>query len=130
MAVVNPASGASWGLRMSNIRSISDLPLTDTPGYFYDFAGSVGIFPPYSAVTTETVTLYLAKLPAIITAGQTVLTPAIFDTALGYYMVGNALLVDRRYQEAGNYLNLHEREIDRYRQDFAGADYGTTDPIK
>jgi hypothetical protein len=123
-AIVNPASGASYGLKRADItiRGGDKVIDFDQPVYFYEFGGKVGIFPAYSAVTTETATLYLAKKPAAIAAGGSVPTPTYLDKALVYYITAQALLVDRRPNEAGNYLNLYFRELDRYRQDFIGAD--------
>jgi hypothetical protein len=128
--VCNPASGSSWGLIKSNISSLGRATEAATPVYWYEFGGKIGVFPAYSAVTTEAVTVYYTVLPEAITSSGTVATPAYLDKALVYYIVAQALLLDQRVQEANNYLNLYMAELDRYRQDFVEGDNETDDPIR
>jgi len=128
--IVNPASGKSWGLQKGNIRSQGEQISDDSPQYWYEFAGKIGVYPAYSSVTTESVTVYLAKYPDAIVAGSNVLTPAVFDRALVYYITAQALLKDKRPQEAANYLTLYQQELDRYRDDFTGVDSETADPVR
>ena len=127
---VNPASGSSWGLIKGNVTSVGLATEAVTPVYWYEFAGKVGIYPAYSAVTTETATVYFAKRPADIAAGSNVLTPAIYDKALVYYICAQAFMLDKRIAEANNYLMLYAQELDRYRQDITGADNEKADPIR
>jgi hypothetical protein len=128
---INPASGSAFGLKRGNIRSVGAEPGTHTtPKFWYEYNGKVGIYPAYSAVTTETATVYLVNRPAAIAAGSNVLTPAALDQALVYYITAQALLRDRRPQEASNYLTMYQQEVDLYRKDVAGADNETTTPIR
>jgi hypothetical protein len=128
---LNTASDGTIGLTMGNINSVGRAIVGGAePRYWYEYNGKVGIYPAYSAVTTETATVYLVNRPAAIAAGSNVLTPAALDQALVYYITAQALLRDRRPQEASNYLTLYQQEVDLYRKDVAGADNETTDPIR
>lgn len=129
-AILNPATGAKTALIKGNISSIGRIADITKPAYFYEFAGKVGFYPAYTAVTTQTVTLYMATRPAIIAAGGTVPTPALFDQALVFGITANALMLDGRIPEANNYFNLYFAELDRFRQDFVGADNETEEPIR
>lgn len=129
--VINPAEGSKYGLKSGNIRSVGAYDYDRlTPTHWYEFAGKIGIYPAYTSVTTETATAYLIKTPAAIAAGGTVATPEIFDTALVYYIVWQGFLEDKRAGEASTYMQLYFSELDRFRQDFVGADSDTTDPIR
>lgn len=128
--VCNPASGKSWGLKKGNIRSQGEQISDDAPQFWYEFANKIGVYPAYTSVTTETVTVYVAKKPDAIAAGETVVTPQIFDKALVYYIVAQALLKDKRPIEAANYLTLYQQELDRYRGDFVEVDNETPDPVR
>jgi len=128
--VINPASGTKWGLIKGSIRSIGAQVGVSVPTYWYEFAGKIGIYPAYTAVTTETATAYFVKRPAAIAAGGTVPTPAALDNALVYYITAQALLKDRRPQEAGNYLAWYQKELNQYRQDLSEVDNETVDPVR
>jgi len=129
-AVCNPASGTSWGLREGNVRSLGGNVTKEVPVFWYEFAGKVGIYPAYSTVTTETVTLYLIQYPSPILEGGAIPTPAIFDKALVYYIASQGFMLDRRIAEANNYMTLYLSEIDRFRKDFVNADNATTEPVR
>lgn len=129
--IVNPATGTSWAAKKRTISNRGDSESSDCSSacFWYEFAGKIGIYPAFTSVTTQTATVYFAKKTTVITAGQAVLTPAVFDRALIYYVVGQAFLADHRFSDASNYLNLYMQEIDRYRKDFVGADNETPDPV-
>lgn len=129
--ICNPASGKSWGLKKGNIRSrgSTDTDDVDGPIWWYEFAGKVGAYPAYTSVTTETLTVYFAKRPSTITAGQNILTPAIYDEALMYYIVYQAFLLDGRIAEANNYLLLYTQELSQNRIDTSEVDNETITPV-
>lgn len=129
--VCNPASGKSWGLKKGNIRSrgSTDTDDVDAPVYWYEFAGKVGAYPAYTSVTTETITVYEAKRPATITSSQNIVTPAIFDNALLYYIVYQAFLLDGRIAQANNYYFKYTNELAQYRTDIVEVDNETPTPV-
>lgn len=131
-AIYNPASGKSIGLKKGNVRSrgSDDSERLEEPGWWYEFGGKVGFYPALSAVTTETVTVYLAKRPTTIMAGQNILTPAVFDNALMYFVVCRAFLLDGRIPDANNYMMLYMKEIDRFRADFVEVDNETNASVR
>lgn len=130
--LINPASGSKWWLKKKNFDSLgtTETDDLDAPGFWYEFDGKIGIYPPYTTVTTQTATAYLATLPTVIAIGGTVPTPAVFDVALVYFIASQALLADRRYQEAANYMSMYENQVARYRKDFVNADNETIEPIR
>lgn len=129
-AVINPASGASYGLKKGNVTSRAFQISDDQPEFFYEFAGKVGIYPAYSSVTTETATVYFIKRPVAVASNANVLVPAALDKALIYYIVGHSLLRDRRPQEAQNYLAWYQRELNQYRREFSEVDNETSEPVR
>ena len=88
------------------------------PKFWYDWNGKLGVYPSLSAVTTETVTLYLVELPAAIASGGTIPTPKIFDNALRAFVISRAYYKDRQYAKSAQWLGIYNSEVDRYRQDF------------
>ena len=128
--IYNPATGKSIGLKKGNVRSRGSTGADDfdEPVWWYEFGGKVGFYPAPTSVTTETVTVYFAKRPGTITAGQDILTPAVFDNALMYFVTYQAFLMDGRIAEANNYMMLYMKEIDRFRSDFVEVDNETNTP--
>lgn len=100
-----------------NIGLSTDEADTDAPAFWYEFNGKIGIYPVLSSVTTQTVILYLARRPSAITAGQTITTPAIYDNALKFYIVGRMALKDKNTALYAALMGQYEKELGFYRQD-------------
>ncbi|MCP4668836.1 MAG: hypothetical protein GY849_21065 [Deltaproteobacteria bacterium] len=111
------ASGTIKGLTPGNVSSVGNVDDVDEPVYWYDFAGKIGIYPPLSSVTTETVTLYLISRPTAIISSANVTTPAVYDHALTLYIVGKAHLKDRQTGRYHQVLGLYMAELERIRKD-------------
>ncbi len=88
------------------------------PTHWYEWNDRVGVYPPLSSVTTETIVIYATSLPSTITSGQDVTTPAIFDRALTLYIAAQALYKDKKFAQAGRYMAEYMEEIERFRADF------------
>lgn len=116
----NPASGAAIALKRGKQPLVG---LTkeefdkDTPVFWYEFGNKIGAYPALSAVTTETITLYVAKRPAAIAAGSAVPTPAIYDTALKYYMLARMALKDKNTGLYQSLMSQYDKELGFYRAD-------------
>ena len=130
---LNQATGGTIKLTPGTVSSVGAIPVSGTtarPSYWYEFGGKIGVYPAYTAVTTQTVTVFMARRPADIGYYSDVRTPAVFDRALVYYVVAQALMIDDRFTAANNYMTMYLGEIDRYRKDFVGVDNETPDPAR
>ncbi len=76
---------------------------------WYEWAGKVGAYPPLSSVTTDTLTLYLVSRPSAIALADNITVPAIYDKALTYYVVAQALWKDR---QTGRYAQMMQSYLD------------------
>lgn len=117
--IYNNASGAKAALEQKTVRHVGETYQSTTPGYYYDFGGKVGIFPALSSVTSETVDLYLVQRPTTLTSADYIGIPAVYEKALTYYIVAQALVKDRQFAKASFMLQLYQSEIDRFRQDWS-----------
>lgn len=130
---LNQATGGTVKLTPGTVSSVGAIPTSGTavrPAYWYEFAGKIGIYPAYTTVTTQTIKVFLARRPADVGYYTDVRTPAVFDRALVYYIVAQALMIDDRFTAANNYMTMYLGEIDRYRKDFVGVDNETPDPAR
>jgi hypothetical protein len=112
------ASGIVTALRKGSPASVglvSDSE-SDTPVWWYDWAGKVGVYPLLTR-TNETINVYLITRPTAIATGTNVTTPAIYDTALTYYIVAQAYKRDKSHAKYLQTMALYEAEMNRYRQD-------------
>ena len=116
------ADSKEWGLKPSTPGMMGSVPLGvlggSIPRYWYEFAGKVGVFPALTSVSTEQIKIYEAKQPATIEASDAIPTPTIFDTAIVNYVVGIALIKDRKNDFAKGFLASYEATADRFRADF------------
>ncbi len=127
------ASGKVWALKPSNPASVGLAPvnllgMTD-PMYWYEFSGKVGVFPAYTAVTSQSIEVFEAKQPAVIAASGYLPTPAVFDTAIVHYMVGMALVKDRKSEFSKGFLSSYEATADRFRPDFIEQPREAAEPV-
>lgn len=117
------ANSAYIGLKRANPNDVGRVPESwedaskRNPTYYYEWGGSLGVFPVKASVTTETVTIYYAERPATITSTDNVLTPAEYDTALVYYMVAQAWMKDLKLNKYLQTMALYNSEMTRIRQD-------------
>lgn len=128
-AVLNPASGTPWGLIKSNLSSRGSSQ-DDVPRYWYEFAGKIGIYPAYTAVTTQTATVYYGKQPTTLISSNALLTPAVFDLAITNYIVAMAFLLDGQTELGTAFYNLYLSDIAPYRQDLSQVDNETAEPVR
>ena len=111
------------GLIRRNPQSVGNVAKTDLgePVFWYEWAGSIGVFPyipSVSTTTTETVTVYYVTKPAALSATtELVLVPAIYDQALTLYVAAQALLKEKKYEKSGALMSAYHAELDRFRQD-------------
>lgn len=110
------SDGAVKALRRGGPDRVGLVEDVDEPVYFYDWAGKLGIYPTFTR-TTETVTVYLITRPTAITVLNNVTTPAIYDTALTYYMVAQAHLKALKHAKYLQSMALYDAEMNRLRQD-------------
>lgn len=87
------------------------------PVYWYDWGGKLGIYPILTDVSAENVTLYLITRLTAIAASANVTTPAIYDTALVYYIVAQAVLEDLKPTKHLQMMTLYDSELRRLRGD-------------
>jgi len=90
------------------------------PTYWYEWAGSIGVYPPLSDIdntTPETIKVYYITRPTVITSTGTITTPAIYDKALMYFVVAQAKLKDRKPAEFEHIMQRYYQELSQYRMD-------------
>ncbi len=88
------------------------------PTHWYEWNDKVGVYPPLSSVSGESIVLYAISLPSTLTADQNVTTPAIFDRALTLYIAAQALYKDKKFAQSGRFMAEYMEEIERFRADF------------
>ena len=66
---------------------------------------------------TESIKLYVVTRPTVILSTAYVTTPAIYDTALTYYIVAKAWQKDLKHAKYLQTMALYEAEMSRLRQD-------------
>lgn len=110
-------------LRRGSPYNIGNLPedwneaAEDVPVFWYDWGGMIGIYPFLASVTTETVKLYLVTRPTDITSTDNITIPAIYDTALVYYIVAQARLRDLSPGTHNYLMSTYITELERIKQD-------------
>ena len=111
--VLNKTDGTKVGLKKGNIWSVGQTDIDfkpaaqKVPGYWYEFGGKVGVYPPYSTVSKETITAYLSIIPAVIASDGAVPTPGMYDKALILYVEAQG------HKKAGN-LNAYNATMEEY----------------
>lgn len=111
------ASGNTYALKKGSPGSVGQNTAITQPTYWYDWGGKIGVYPALSSVTTETVTLYLITRPTAITSGDNVTTPALYDTALTYYVAAHAFLKDRQTGRYAQLMSMYLQEMAQIRAD-------------
>ena len=113
------ADGTLQGLAKRNLQAIGDIPALGQPGWWYEWAGKIGIYPALATVTSENIIVYYVSRPAKLTSTtENVLVPAQYDNALILYVVAQAMLKDRMFGSYNQIIGLYQAELDRYRFDF------------
>lgn len=108
-------SGAK-GLKKSSPYELGLVELIDEPKYWYDWGGKVGVFPTLDSVDAEKITVYYVTRPTDIVSTDNLTIPAIYDTALEYYMLAQARLKDLSYATHGYLMGLYASELERVRK--------------
>ncbi len=103
------ASGAVAGLEIGSPSELGRLSVS-VPVKYYEWDRKIGVYPPLSSVTTETVTLYLIQRPTAITISDNITVPAIYDKALTDYIVAQSLWKDR---QTGRYAQMMQSYLDQ-----------------
>jgi hypothetical protein len=111
------AEEATKGLVKGNPSDVGNVEDVEAPVFFYDWAGSLGIYPVLSSVTTEKITVYLVPRLSIITSADSITIPALYDKALVFYILAQAWAKDRQMAKSAQALNQYHAELDRYRSD-------------
>ena len=117
------ASSAVKGLIRGNPADVGRVPedflaaSKRIPTYWYEWGGSLGIFPALASVTTESVILYYDKRPDAIGLTDYVTTPAEYDTALVYFIVAQAWMKEMKLSKYLQTISLYDAEMNRIRQD-------------
>jgi hypothetical protein len=107
----------SKGLIKGKPSSVGNVDDVGQPVYWYDWAGSIGVYPTLTDVSAEKITLYLITRPTAIAASANVTTPMIYDTALVLYMCAQAWLKDLKPTKYLQMMALYDAELRRIRQD-------------
>jgi hypothetical protein len=127
------SDGNIWALKNATpgsrgINRVEKLTDSDGPSYWYEFNGKLGVFPPVTSVTSETLTVFFAQQSTDVTASQNVGTPAVFDSCLVNYIASMAHLKDRQLDDFDFYWKRYEAELNRFRMDWIEQPK-QTDPI-
>ena len=88
----------------------------NTPQYWYEWNGKVGVYPTFTR-TTETITVYYIERPTAIASTTNVSTPHIYDTALTLYIAAQAWLKDLKPAKYLQVMALYDAELQRVRGD-------------
>ena len=112
------SDGTLQGLVKRDMQAIGDIPALGQPGWWYEWAGKIGIYPALAAVTSENIIVYYVSRPAKLTlTTEDVLVPAQYDNALILYVVAQAMFKDRMFGSYNQIIGMYQAELDRYRFD-------------
>jgi hypothetical protein len=105
------ADGLRKALERGSPAELGKIYDVQEPVKWYEFNGKIGIYPLLSSVTTEKVTVYMNVRPDALAITDTIETPAIFDTALTWYIVAQALWQDRKYTASQQAMARFDNEL-------------------
>lgn len=108
------ASGTTKSLLKGNINAVGHGDDPGEPVYWYEWAGKIGVYPSLSSVTTESVNAYVITRPTAITLTDNITIPAIYDKALTYYMIAQALWRDRQTGRYAQMMSIYLQELVLY----------------
>jgi len=120
------SAGTFWALKKGSPSSVGQNTAADAPMYWYDWGGKIGIYPTITR-TTETITVYYITRPTAIASSGTVTTPALYDTALTYYVAAHAFLKDRQTGRYAQLMGLYLQELARIRGDLTEQPQGVVE---
>jgi hypothetical protein len=120
------ASSNVWALKKGSPSSVGQNIGADAPMYWYEWGGKVGVYPTITR-TTETITVYYITRPTAIASSANVTTPAIYDTALTYYVAAHAHLKDRQTGRYAQMMGLYLQELERLRGDLTEQPQGVVE---
>ena len=131
--IYNSADNVVKGLVRKNPQSIGNIPDPGEPVYWYEWNGSIGIFPAHSSLSgtaTPSVTAYYVSYPSSVTTGQAVYTPAVYDRALTMFVVAQAFLKSGQFAKSGRFIAEYYAELDRFRSDLVDRPQEPEENIK
>jgi len=114
----------AWALTKGSPQSVGQAGEdtdTATPAYWYEWNGSVGVYPPLSAIdgtTAETIKAYYIELPPAIASSANITIPHIYEPALIYYMLAQAYLRDNQLHRFLQTIALYDAQTRVFRMDF------------
>lgn len=112
----------------TNDQSLGNADDPDEPAFWYEWSGSVGIYPTLSAidgVTAETIKIYYITRPVALVSTDNITIPAIYEPALIYYMMAQAYLRDNKMNRYLQTIAIYEQEMKRIRVDLNEMSKGT-----
>ena len=115
----NNNSNKITGLLHADIQMLGNIRNTGEPKYWYDWNDKIGIYPTADAARSghSIYIYYIPKPEEYESTGEPIYTPAIYDNTIINYCIYKAVMKDRRYQEAGNYLTEYNNTLQQYRVD-------------
>jgi hypothetical protein len=102
-------------LQMSSPEIVGGAQHEVEPKYWYEWAGSIGVYPSLSTVSAEKITIYVVTRPTAIASTANVTTPQIYDKALVLYICAQAWLKDLKPSKYFQMMSLYEAELMRLR---------------
>lgn len=115
------ASLVERGLVEGHPKEVGNIQDRGEPDKFYEFRNYLGVYPAITGtVTTETVKVFLAYLPAVIGTTAALVTPAIYDHLVKKYMLAQASKKDKRFGTYAGLINEYNTELAGSRQDLGG----------
>jgi len=108
-------------------------PQYDKPTYWYEYNGKCGIYPLKDTKdhTSSGNTIYVLTVPIsdTLVGASAIPTPALFDRAIIYYATGQALMKDRQFGFANQFMSQYFSELDRIRIDILDSEKSIWDII-
>lgn len=109
-----------YALQKGSPASVGQNTSATIPRYWYEWSGSVGIYPALTSIngtTAETIKVYYVVRPTAIASTANITTPAIYDSALVHYIVAQAYMRDNQLNRYLQTMVLYEQEMARIRRD-------------
>jgi hypothetical protein len=117
--VIYDSTNGIKSLLKTDLQSIGYTPNTGPPQYWYEWNSRLGVYPtPDPSRSGHSIYVYyVPQTVEYVTGTSDVVTPAIYDNSIVNYIMYKALMKDKKYQEAGNYLTEYNNTLQQYRVD-------------
>lgn len=103
------------------------------PSYYYMIDNRIGVYPLQDTidrtVTGTTIYVITTPIPTTMTTSSTIQTPAVFDRALVFYAVSQALLQKMYFNAANSFTVQYTLEVNRVRIDMYESEKSIWDII-